>query len=157
MTYSSINFLDGRLADTRIFEYGGGNSTVWYADRASGVVSVEHNKKWYQKIQSQMPENTTTHYIPPDSYTEAIDSRGPFDVVIVDGLHRNQCIEAAIPELSESGVIILDDAQREKYDAGKQKLRDEGYRQLTFEGLKPSNRMPSKTVVYYKGKNCLEI
>jgi len=157
MTYSSINFLDGRLADTRLFEYGGGNSTLWYADRASEAVSVEDNEEWYQDIQPQMPDNATIQLIPPESYAESIDSRGPFDVVIVDGSHRNQCIKAAIPELSESGVIILDDAQREKYESGKQMLRDEGFRQLGFEGLKPGSRMPSKTVVYYKEDNCLGI
>ncbi|WP_141551676.1 class I SAM-dependent methyltransferase [Natrinema sp. CBA1119] len=155
MTYSSINFLDERLAGTRLFEYGGGNSTVWYADRASKVVSVEDDEKWYRKIKPLMPENASLHHISAETYANSIQSRGPFDVIIIDGLDRNQCIEAAVPELSDSGIIILDDAQRQKYKTGKQKLRDEGFSHIEFEGLKPINRMPAKTSVYYRENNCL--
>ncbi|PGF17140.1 hypothetical protein CP556_14105 [Natrinema sp. CBA1119] len=102
-----------------------------------------------------MPENASLHHISAETYANSIQSRGPFDVIIIDGLDRNQCIEAAVPELSDSGIIILDDAQRQKYKTGKQKLRDEGFSHIEFEGLKPINRMPAKTSVYYRENNCL--
>ena len=31
-----------------IFEYGAGNSTLYYAEKVSHVISVEHDKKWFE-------------------------------------------------------------------------------------------------------------
>ena len=157
MTYSCINFLDGRVEDTRIFEYGSGNSTVWFGNRASEVVAVEHNEAWYRRVKDSMPRNASLYHVPEDSYAASIKSKGPFDMIVIDGIDRNQCIEAAINELSGSGVILLDDSQRDEYENGRQSLQDKGFQEIGFSGLKPINRMPAKTSIYYHSNNCLRI
>jgi hypothetical protein len=157
MTYSCINFLDGRVDDTRIFEYGSGNSTVWFGNRASEVVAVEHNEEWYRRVKDSMPRNASLYHVPKDSYAASIKSKGPFGMIVIDGIDRNQCIEAAISELSDSGVILLDDSQRDEYESGRQSLQDRGFQEIGFKGLKPINRMPAKTSIYYHSNNCLRI
>src|SRR5215218_1655637 len=57
-TYPAIEALKNwDLADKRVFEYGSGYSTLFWASRAKEVVSVEHNRDWYEKIAGLAPSN----------------------------------------------------------------------------------------------------
>ncbi len=40
-----------------LFEFGSGNSTLFFAERVKNVISVEHNKEWYQIVNSTKPSN----------------------------------------------------------------------------------------------------
>jgi hypothetical protein len=58
VTYSFIDFIKTRLGkDFKIFEYGSGNSTLFYAQRVARVVSVEHDEEWYKKIVKEKAAN----------------------------------------------------------------------------------------------------
>ena len=58
VTYSFIDFIKDRLnKQQRVFEYGSGSSTLFYAKRVAKVVSVEHDENWFNKIVSSKPEN----------------------------------------------------------------------------------------------------
>ncbi len=35
--------------NSKVFEWGSGMSTIWYANRVKEVVAIEHNKEWYNK------------------------------------------------------------------------------------------------------------
>src|ERR1700722_2721923 len=51
VTYSFIDFIKERLNKKhRVFEFGSGNSTYFYAKLAAKVVSVEHDRSWYNKL-----------------------------------------------------------------------------------------------------------
>ena len=63
VTYGFIDFISDRLNDKMdIFEYGSGNSTLWYSQNTNSVTSVEHDKNWFEKISKEMPRNVTMHY-----------------------------------------------------------------------------------------------
>ena len=50
-TYSAIRFIESRLKkDHTIFEFGSGNSTIWFSNRCAHVISVEHEEAWYQLV-----------------------------------------------------------------------------------------------------------
>ena len=50
-SYPAVEFLSKRLNNRMtVFEFGSGNSTLFFSDRVNQVVSVEHNKDWYDKI-----------------------------------------------------------------------------------------------------------
>lgn len=50
-TYPFLDFIDPRLGKKmKIFEYGCGNSTLWWAKSAEEVISCEHNKIWVQEM-----------------------------------------------------------------------------------------------------------
>ena len=57
-TYSFIDFLTERLNnDFDVFEFGSGNSTLFFAKRIKHVTSVEHNVEWYNKLISKISDN----------------------------------------------------------------------------------------------------
>ncbi|HFE37786.1 MAG TPA: hypothetical protein ENK06_05120, partial [Gammaproteobacteria bacterium] len=106
MNYNAISFLETRLSKSiKIFEYGSGYSTVFYADRASQVTSLEYNKEWLNKIQEMLSgrDNVRLLYKPLEydgEYCKAIlSTREKFDLVIVDGRDRVRCIFNAVDAL----------------------------------------------------------
>jgi tRNA A58 N-methylase Trm61 len=66
----------------RVFEYGSGGSTVFFANLVQEVISVEHDRGWYQKLQEELKkldiDNCTVHHRPP-SPTETGASGDPAD------------------------------------------------------------------------------
>jgi len=47
MTYPAIRFLERRLSNSlEVFEFGSGNSTLWWAERVSRIDSCEHDAQW---------------------------------------------------------------------------------------------------------------
>lgn len=48
ITFKAIDFLKKNLKSTdKVFEYGGGGSTLFFAKRVSEVVTVEHIEEWF--------------------------------------------------------------------------------------------------------------
>jgi len=47
--------------NTKILEFGSGNSTVFFSKLTDNLYSVEHNDKWYNKIKPQL--NNKVKYI----------------------------------------------------------------------------------------------
>lgn len=51
MTFSAIDFLDARLSkNDKVFEYGTGGSTIFFAERVNTVVSIEHDLEWLDLV-----------------------------------------------------------------------------------------------------------
>ncbi|MDJ0617413.1 MAG: hypothetical protein QNJ63_11820 [Calothrix sp. MO_192.B10] len=80
-----------------------------------------------------------------------------FDVVIVDGRDRVNCVKQAIGKLSKTGVIILDDSDRQRYSEAIDHAKEKGFRTLSLEGLKPSTGKLSKATILYRQDNCINI
>ena len=59
-TYSYIQFIEPRLTNAMdVFEFGCGNSTLWFARKVRSVRSVDHDKHWVEKISPQLPHNAS--------------------------------------------------------------------------------------------------
>jgi tRNA A58 N-methylase Trm61 len=162
VTYSYINFISDRLNKTmNIFEYGSGNSTLWYANKVNTVTSLEHDRDWFQKIKSEMPKNVNIHYqqlIYGEHYSKFSNTIGmKFDIVIVDGRDRVNCLKSAIDSLTDEGVIVLDDSERKAYSAGIDNLISQGFKKIDFWGISPGLFYKKNTTVFYKTNNCLGI
>jgi len=57
-TYPFLSFIEQRLKpEFDVFEYGSGNSTIWYAQKVNSIIAVEHNKEWYEKVKLMLPKN----------------------------------------------------------------------------------------------------
>ncbi len=112
-TYAAIEFakqLD--FSDKRVFEFGSGYSTVFWGGRARTVVAVEHEKEWYDRMLPEIPGNVDYRLVAePDRYPRLIlEYPGLFDVVIIDGELRPDCVGPALEKLHEDGLIIVDNA-----------------------------------------------
>lgn len=88
-TYSFVKFLEPRLRSTfDVFEYGCGNSTLWYAKRVRSIKSVENNEKWFNNISSKLPENATaflkTNLNDGDYSKEVLNDKKKYQIIVID-------------------------------------------------------------------------
>jgi len=125
------------------------------------VISIEYDRDWFDLIEQRAPGNVSFVYKEKDidgGYCRAIgEFEKTFDVVIVDGRDRVNCVKQAIKELSEIGVIILDDSSRAKYSEAVDYAENRGFRALSIEGLKPTGYGTDRTTILYRDNNCLNI
>lgn len=55
MCFPAVERLDQLLdADAKVFEYGSGGSTIYFAQRAREVVSIEHAPAWHLRVQAEL-------------------------------------------------------------------------------------------------------
>lgn len=55
MTFSAIEFLKSEIKkNMRVFEYGSGGSTLFFANLGCEVHSVEHDAAWYNAVQAEI-------------------------------------------------------------------------------------------------------
>ncbi len=162
MTYSAISFLEKRLtSEMSVFEYGSGNSTLWWAEHAKKVVSCEHDKSWYQRMKQLIPSNVELHQIDLEYnglYSRKIgEFSGAFDIIVIDGRDRNNCAKNSLNALTTKGVIIWDNSERESYREGFDFLLENGFKRLDFDGMGPVNVYAWCTSIFYREKNCFDL
>lgn len=162
VTYSFIDFIKERLKkEQRVFEYGSGSSTLFYAQRVARVVSVEHDENWFKKIVNTKPENADMIFTKLERGGEyskkAVLLGEQFDIIIVDGRDRVNCCKESIHALSPAGVMVLDDSERPEYNEARFFLKANGFKELSFSGISPGLFYLKATSVFYKTENCLGI
>lgn len=103
--------------EDRGLEWGSGRSTIWFAQRVSGLISMEHNDSWHHKIRTQLDEkglrNVDYRLCTEQSvYVSAIEDlpTESLEFVLVDGIARDKCALAAIPRLKPGGILIVDNS-----------------------------------------------
>lgn len=159
-TYPVIDLLNKRLPnDFTIFEYGCGLGTRWWASKAKQVDAVEHIKKWADDVSENMPGHVQILHRPlGEKYEESVSASGiNYDIIVIDGRNRVKCCEASLPYISNIGIFIFDDTNRDKYQEGVQLLKRAGYRQLQLRGFSPIEFMECETSIFYKDGNLLEL
>ena len=162
VTYSFIDFIKTRLnKELTIFEYGSGNSTLFYAQRVKRVVSVEHDEAWFNKIVKEKATNAEMIFTALEKGGEyckkAMLLGEKFDIIIVDGRDRVNCCKNSVDALTANGVLVLDDSEREIYQEARDFLREKGFKELPFTGISPGLFYNKATSVFYKSNNCLAI
>jgi len=162
VTYPFIDFIKDRLDKQHVvFEFGTGNSTYFYAKYVEKVFSVEHDREWYNKLLNFKPENVEVVFcelVRNGEYCRIpLRINKKFDIVIVDGRDRVNCCKQAVNVISDRGVIVLDDSERDLYKDGVNFLISNGFKQLSFTGISPGLFYRKVTSVFYKADNCLDI
>jgi hypothetical protein len=131
-----------------IFEYGSGNSTLFWASRSKRVVAVEDDPAWYALIKPKLPANV--EYILVDNkadYIKAIHRFSEkFDVVIVDGSHRFDCAKSARERMTDAGMMILDNA--DWFANTTAFLRESDLLEIDMAGFNPINGYVSTTSLF---------
>ncbi len=163
MNYAILDFFAEKLnKDLTLFEYGLGFSTLYFSERVKSVKSIEHDKTWFNDIQSSLAgkPNVDIQLVELDNgYEKAVNTmKDKYDIILVDGRKRVECAKNSFDQLSDNGVLILDDSQREKYQGAFDFYAEKGFRKLTFTGIKPSGfRRYASTIFYRANNNCLDI
>src|SRR5210317_774743 len=134
------DFLVSHLSKDQIMvEYGSGHSTYELAPRVKKLISIEHNKDWFNNINSKVKalDNVEYIFIPPEkgapNKLRGIDPKWfytyitwpktrneKFDVVLIDGRARQYVAESILGNITEDSYVFIHD--------WNPKIRDEKYR-----------------------------
>ena len=160
LTYPAIEILSRRLRrDMKVFEFGCGWGTLWWAARVESVVACEHDPEWHREMAPRIPPNVTLLRIDltedGDYCRAAARSGSVFDLVVIDGRDRIHCAMQSIPALKSDGVILWDNTDRPRYHEGIDHLIGLGFRQLGLVGLVPGSPVKVETSIFYRPGNCL--
>jgi hypothetical protein len=155
-TYPSIDFLRYRTyEDKDVLEFGGGQSTLWWAQRARRVLTLEGDPAWYEKLKEKIPDNVSLHLtslknretnISQVREILALNPGSKYDVIIIDGLYRYEMIDIACGVLAEGGMIVCDNAEGYGFFEG---FKDRGMSRVDFYGHAPGTVLPYSTSIYF--------
>ncbi|NEQ35203.1 MAG: FkbM family methyltransferase [Okeania sp. SIO3I5] len=155
-SYPAIEFIEDKLkSDFRVFEYGSGQSTLWYAQRVKEVISVEHNPDYFLKIKSYTPENVILSLLEDrEKYAAEINkyNDGYFDIIAIDGINRVGCAEVCYRKLTANGLIIFDNSAREENDVALEFLQEKKFKRLDFYGLLPTQKYKICTSIFLQNE-----
>lgn len=161
-TYPFIKFLEPRLKkDFIVFEYGSGNSTLWYAERVGEITAVENDLEWYKNISPTMPSNAKVIYCElkydGDYCRQVTKHNKKYNIIIIDGRDRNNCVKNSINHLTIDGIIVYDNTQLTEYASSIEFILQNGFKRLDFNGLLPVVAHNNTTTIFYRNENCLNI
>ena len=160
-TYGCIDFLAERIRpDFRVLEFGCGYSTLWFSSRVKEVVSFETDAKWAKITNDQTGLHVTV--LPIVSLAEISEKlrqqHGQFQIGIVDAdIDRMECVRLTVKALSNDGVIIWDNTDWVEWPEIKKLMRESGFREISFTGIAPQEIHLSRTTIFYRDNNCLDI
>lgn len=130
----ATRFLETHLRpEHRVFEWGSGRSTAWFARRTQQVISIEYDELWARKVRQSLQEqnlaNTQVHFIPlehdkkaptPEHYSPIPKyvaalfdhPKESFGLIVVDGHYRLTCVAQCLPWVSPGGYLLIDNSNR---------------------------------------------
>lgn len=164
--YGMANYVNSILPpEPCVFEYGGGGSSIWLADRGAVLTIIEHDQNWVLQLRRALPRNADVTFIPPqeigvigsaahnayfDSYVQAIDNYPDesFDLVVIDGRARVDCVTHARSKVKRGGLLLLDDSDRSRYKDAREAMAS--WYGKTIAGLKPGSPIPATTTVWIR-------
>jgi hypothetical protein len=153
-TYPAIEWLQLWLRPTdRVFEYGCGQSTLWYAGRVASVRAVDHDADWLSRVQAEAPDNVSlVHALEEAHYASrgTASGAGYYDVVAIDGRFRVACAAPAIAAVKHTGIVILDNSDRPAYAAIHARLASAGFARIDFSGMPAGAGFFTTTSVYFR-------
>lgn len=157
-TFPAIEYLSQfDYSDKKIFEFGCGNSSLFWAAQAKQVISIEDNPKWFEKWQAEFKaDNLDIRWRDEgEGYENAIfEQEDKFDVIVVDGKRRADCCKTAVQKVADGGMIILDDSDRIntslEYVKSVEVLRAADLIQVDFYGFCPMNNYTKTTSLFLK-------
>lgn len=153
----AVDFLSRRRYDgRRVLEFGGGNSTLWWAARAAQVVTLESDERWIRRIESSAPANVSVHLVSLDAceLPSLLQPGIAFDVIVIDGLDRHQAAQRSVALLKDDGAILLDNSEGEWGPPGSHRIiqlfAGLGFSRVDFYGYAAGNIAPQCTSLFFR-------
>lgn len=153
VTYPALEFLSQfDFSNLDIYEFGSGNSTLFWATIFKSVISVETEKEWYERTLRLKPPNVKISYFDNVvDFSESILKEDQcFDVIFIDSIrYRYEVVLHSIKKLKDGGIIIFDNA--DWYPNSVKLLRDDGFIEINFHGFGPINGYTWTTSIFLRG------
>ena len=144
--YEWLNSID--WTDNKVFEYGTGYSTIWWQNKNVNYHAVEDNKQWYDMIKDKTNIKHEPEY---NKYSQSIYNYDfKFDVIVIDGTARFDCIKPALEKIKDDGIIIFDNTDWHKNS--KEELDKSDLIPIHFHGFKPLHVDSETTSCYINRK-----
>lgn len=104
----------------RIFEFGSGHSTLFWANQGLEVHAVEDDRMWYDLV-AQRINGRPGAYLYFEENKEGYVSRlarvgGVFDIVVIDGNFRKTCLATALDYVKPGGLLVVDNTDWHWYN-----------------------------------------
>lgn len=151
LTFPAITYLEPRISGRRVFEFGSGMSTLWFAARCEQVTSVESDFYWYRNVRERSRDLQNVQIMHPTSkedYLRAISTcGGKFGLILVDGPYRSRCLEQVRLHLDVGGLLVADNTDTAPGLAAKVKELFSDSRIMVFRGWAPGNLHPHETTI----------
>ena len=140
----------------RVLEFGSGRSTRWFAAHASDVISIEDDPGWYSKMIAVFDaagiRNVDYRLRGGAAYYDLKDVTGYFELIVVDGKFRHECVRAASGLVRQGGFLYLDNSDKDvTIPNGDIRQAEDALKQLAaawasevqyFVGFPPANFFP---------------
>lgn len=140
ITYPALDYLT-QLDFSRacVLEYGGGQSSLGWAERAESVTTVEGCRGWAEKLRRGARTNLTViGPVAESAYAQAPLGNGQtYHVIIIDGQVRLESAQASLPFLADGGLLVLDNSDWHPLTCAW--LRSQGLVEIDFHGFGPVN------------------
>jgi hypothetical protein len=159
-SYSSIDYLNSfDFEYLSVLEYGGGNSSFWWAARCKQLTTVESEKDWHEVLLAlgkDKPNLDFQLHATKNSYLEALNSLRP-NVVVIDGLYRSDCATQILKlnpsDLGELQLVIFDNSNW--FPAAITRLTNglAEFQRVDFSGLGPIVAFPTTTSLFLRTRN----
>ena len=156
----AVSWLEREICENwRVFEFGSGWSTIWYAQHCKDIVSVESDEDWHQVVNRRVNELSVNNCVLrlsnlgefPSTIMEFPDDY--FHLVVVDSSEDSQnsrfdVLKASMSKVRPGGFILFDDSDRPKYSTLPDYLN--GWKLRKFVGLKPRPLMAVETSIFQR-------
>ena len=134
----------------RIFEWGLGPGSLWFAQRAAEVISIENVQEWHKYMGTFAQPNLTLVLVSGykntpgwreglEQYIAMIDGYPDayFDLVFSDGWAESRalCPVRAMPKVKPGGWLVVDDVTWNPARAGAEPLIKAGWAQIRKSGI----------------------
>ena len=114
LTFPFLHYMESiDLKDTKIVEFGSGPSVVYWKKRCQSIISYEPNKKIYDALQKESPQEAIQFISFADLKKDKVKaSIAEADYILVDtypkDMKRFELLEAIVPHTKTDVGIILD-------------------------------------------------
>ncbi len=149
-SYPAVEYLKSLdLSSYSVFEWGGGNSSLFFAGMSKEVVTVESDPDWFKIINGNRGENQRLFLVDLENYVEYPKSLNQkFELVLIDGKKRAECARVGVQLVAERGFIILDNS--DWYPDTCAFIRSNGFEQIDFCGFGPIATFTTTTSFFIK-------
>ncbi len=170
IAWKAIDYLERcDFREKVVYEYGGGGSTIYFAQRGAKVITIETHPQWTElildEVRKQKLEDKVTlvsfDIIDEDSkrqYLDHILTAGPWDIALIDGddsaysgrvkfpLTRMECVPNVLATMHPGCMVLVDDSWRSGYLSARQSFS--AAKRIAFRGLGPHRPGVTQTDIY---------